>query len=86
MWIILTYDISVKRNSKALKICRKYLSHVQKSVFEGEVTANKLDRLKHELANVIDYENDQIAIYEFDTLRYSAKEVIGYQITTDNVL
>lgn len=86
MWIILTYDIGVKRNSKALKICRKYLSHVQKSVFEGEITVKKLAKLKQELAKVIDYENDQVAIYEFDTLRYSAKEVIGYQITTDNVL
>ena len=27
-----------KRVAKALKICRKYLTHVQNSVFEGEVT------------------------------------------------
>lgn len=86
MWIILTYDIAVKRNSKALKICRKYLSHVQKSVFEGEIKKDKLEKLKRELEKVIDYENDQVAIYEFDTLRYSSKHMIGYHVVTDNVL
>ncbi len=86
MWVILTYDIAAKRNAKALKICRKYLSHVQKSVFEGEIAEKKLGKLKNELMHVIDYENDQIAIYEFNTLRYSKKVLIGYHITTDNVI
>ncbi len=86
MWVILTYDIAVKRSAKALKICRKYLSHVQKSVFEGDIKKDKLENLKRELEKVIDYENDQIAIYEFDTLRYSAKHMIGYHVITDNVL
>lgn len=34
MYIILTYDVGSKRVEKVLKICRKYLVHVQKSVFE----------------------------------------------------
>lgn len=35
MFIILSYDINKKRVGKILKICRKYLVHVQKSVFEA---------------------------------------------------
>ena len=86
MWIILTYDIAVKRNSKALKICRRYLTHVQKSVFEGEITEKNLTRLKGELQRVIDSDNDQITIYEFDSVRWAAKDIIGYHIMTDNIV
>ena len=33
MFVIVVYDINRKRVGRALKICRKYLVHVQKSVF-----------------------------------------------------
>ena len=46
MFVIVTYDVNVKRNNKVLKICRKYLVHVQKSVFEGNITEAKLRKLK----------------------------------------
>ena len=42
MYVIITYDVGVKRNSKVLKICRRYLLHVQKSVFEGHITETDL--------------------------------------------
>jgi CRISPR-associated protein Cas2 len=29
MFVIVTYDISAKRVSKVMKVCRKYLTHVQ---------------------------------------------------------
>ena len=86
MWIILTYDIAVKRNSKALRICRKYFTHVQKSVFEGEITTHNLLRLKGELQKIVNCEEDQVTIYEFDTMRYANKDMIGYHIMTDNIL
>jgi hypothetical protein len=35
IFVIAAYDISPKRISKAMKICRKYLLHLQKSVFKG---------------------------------------------------
>ena len=49
MFVIVTYDVNEKRNNKVLKICRKYLVHVQKSVFEGNITEAKLRKLKSEL-------------------------------------
>ena len=60
-----------------LKVCRKYLLHVQKSVFEGMITEARLKRLKNELAQVIKKDEDSIMIYRFETLKYSSKEVIG---------
>lgn len=46
MYVILTYDVGAKRVSKVMKICRKYMVHVQKSVFEGNVTEAKLENLR----------------------------------------
>ena len=48
MFVILVYDVKAKRNNKILKTCRKYLRHVQKSVFEGNLTEAKLKRLKNQ--------------------------------------
>ena len=77
MFVIVTYDVNAKRNNKVLKVCRKYLLHVQKSVFEGMITEARLKRLKNELAQVIKKDEDSIMIYRFETSKYSSKEVIG---------
>lgn len=53
MFVVLSYDINKKRVGKVLKICRKYLVHVHKSVFEGTITEAALGRLKRELETKI---------------------------------
>lgn len=77
MFVIVTYDVNVKRNNKVLKICRKYLVHVQKSVFEGNITEAKLRKLKSELKRTTKTDEDSVIIYRFDSLKYSSKEVLG---------
>lgn len=86
MFVILTYDVGIKRNARILKICREYLVHVQKSVFEGVITEAKLSRLKKELAKQIDTSKDMIIIYKLESLRYTAKETIGLVSIHDNIL
>lgn len=86
MYIVLTYDINVKRVSKAMKICRKYLVHVQKSVFEGVITDGKLKKLKRELQNLIDCSVDKISIYELESTRYMHKEEIGVVEQQSNIV
>ena len=53
MFIILYYDVNTKRCSKMLKLCRKYLTWVQNSVFEGELTKAMLEKLKYEIKRYI---------------------------------
>ena len=48
MFAIVTYDVNARRNSRILKICRRYLNHVQQSVFEGMITEAKLALLEDE--------------------------------------
>ena len=77
MYIILTYDIKQQRVAKVLKICRKYLTHVQKSVFEGGITESKLRALEQELKQSIDVNEDMVCIYRMESVKYAKKEEIG---------
>lgn len=86
MFVILSYDINQKRVGKAMKICRKYLVHVQKSVFEGNITEAKLKSLKRELEKVIDANVDSLCIYEMDSVKYTRKEQIGVVQAFSNII
>lgn len=86
MYVILVYDINQKRVGKALKICRKYLIHIQKSVFEGNITESKLSALKEEMNNLIDTQIDSVIIYRLDSVRYTKKEQIGIVQSTSNII
>ncbi|MBO8152302.1 MAG: CRISPR-associated endonuclease Cas2 [Candidatus Marinimicrobia bacterium] len=79
MHVILVYDIGEKRVAKVLKTCRKYLHWVQNSVFEGEITNANLVRLKGELKRIIKKEEDSVVIYQFRTLNYSKREILGQE-------
>lgn len=77
MFVILVYDMNVKRVAKALKICRKYLYWVQNSVFEGDISESNLVKLKIELKGLINPEEDSVIIYSFRTTKYSNIEIMG---------
>ena len=77
MFVILAYDITVPRGQKIMKICRKYLRHIQKSVFEGEISEARLKRLQKELKNIIVEDKDRICIYCLDSIKYTYKIQIG---------
>ena len=49
------YDVGEKRVQKVFKVCKKYLSHFQKSVFRGEMSPSKLIRLKTDLNKVLNH-------------------------------
>ena len=77
MNVILVYDVNKKRVKKIMKICRKYLTRIQNSVFEGNITDFKLIKLKEEIAKNIDPRKDSVCIYEVESLKYVSKEEIG---------
>lgn len=77
MYIIMVYDINEKRVSKVLKIGRKYLTWIQNSVLEGEISDAKFFKLKSELKKIIKKEEDSIVFYIFKTKLYTSREIIG---------
>ena len=86
MYVILVYDIDQKRVGKVLKICRKYLIHIQKSVFEGNITESKLKALKEDLGDLIDAQMDSVIIYHLDSVKYTKKEQIGIVQSISNII
>ena len=64
----------------------KYLIHIQKSVFEGNITESKLKALKEELGHLIDTQMDSVIIYHLDSVKYTKKEQIGIVQSTSNVI
>ncbi|WP_028043565.1 CRISPR-associated endonuclease Cas2 [Candidatus Stoquefichus massiliensis] len=76
-YAIVFYDIGEKRVQKVFKICKKYLSHFQYSVFRGEITPSKLISLKTELNKVINKEEDFICIIKTFNDNVFDEEVLG---------
>ena len=79
MFVIVVYDINVKRVTKVLKTCRKYLYWVQNSVLEGEISNANLFKLKAELSKIINKKEDSVIFYIFRTTKYSTREIMGIQ-------
>jgi len=77
MHVIMVYDVNVKRVSKVLKISRKYLTWIQNSVLEGEITEANFMILKKRLNEIINKEEDTITFYILRTTAYTKKETIG---------
>lgn len=86
MYVIMVYDINEKRVAKVLKTGRKYLTWVQNSVFEGEITKAKFIKLKLELKKIIKKEEDSIIFYLFRTKVYTSRETMGIEKGGEQVI
>ena len=71
------YDVKEKRVNKVFKVCKKYLSHFQKSVFRGEMSPSKLISFKKEVNKVINKNEDFICIIKVMSDGVFDEEIIG---------
>ena len=79
MYIILVYDISQDENGKKVlpkvyKICKKYLSHIQNSVFEGELSDVQKMKLENELKHQLRKNLDSLIIFRTRNEKWLKKE------------
>lgn len=84
MCVVLVYDVSKdengqKRWSHIFKICKKYLSHIQNSVFEGEISVVQLTKMKQELEPYINSRLDSVVIFKSRQQKWIDKELWGKQ-------
>lgn len=94
MYVILVYDINLedKEGQKVLrnvfKTCKKYLVHIQNSVFEGELLESQAIKLKEELDRYIRESKDSVILFKSRRKRWMEKEFLGMieDDKTDNFL
>lgn len=94
MYVILVYDINLedKEGQKVLrnvyKICKKYLVHIQNSVFEGELLESQLMKLKSEIKAYIRDDKDSVIVFKSRNQRWMEKMFFGKveDDATDNFL
>lgn len=82
MYVVLVYDISQekkgqKRWAHVFKICKKYLTHIQNSVFEGEISKVQIAKLQQELKPHIDKQLDSVIIFKSRQEKWLDKEFWG---------
>lgn len=82
MYVILTYDIKLDDNGpkvlrNVFKLCKKYLTHIQNSVFEGELSESQIMKLNIELKKYIRDEKDSVIIFKSRHERWLDKEFWG---------
>lgn len=84
MYIILMYDIRLDtKGAKVLrnvfKVCKKYLTHIQNSVFEGELTKPLLEKLRLELKEYLRDDRDSLIVFETKGEKYTKKHFWGLE-------
>jgi CRISPR-associated protein Cas2 len=71
------YDVGEKRVTKVLKTARRYLTWIQNSVLEGDLTPAQLESLKIDIGKVIKKDYDSVLLYVWRVERYMQRDIIG---------
>lgn len=75
-YVIAVYDIEQKRVGKMLRLFRRYLTWVQNSVFEGDLTEAQLAALRTS-AEALMEAGDSVLFYRLRDERYAERIVMG---------
>ncbi len=87
MKVIIVYDINIQRVDIVRQILKQYLSWIQNSVFEGEISFGTLEELKTRLKKTIDIDTDSIIIYTINNPVWVNKFSLGREKgTTNNII
>ncbi len=85
MYVICTYDVKSKNCPKFMKLLRRYLFHVQESVFEGELTPSKYKKMKSELDKIISKE-DNVTLYFSYNSKMIKREELGKKVKNNIII
>ena len=82
MYLILVYDIQTddedgsKISRNVFKICKAYLNHIQKSVFEGELSKVQYFELKNKLFDILRENKDSCIVFKSRNEKWLEKEFL----------
>lgn len=77
MYVIIAYDIGIERLDAVRRILKQYLTWVQNSAFEGELSEGKLEEIRLKVNTVIDPDVDSIVVYSVDNPSWIKRRIWG---------
>lgn len=89
MLVLISYDVSTvdrkgrKRLAKVAKVCCNYGQRVQNSVFECDLDSALLVKVKHEILQIINLDEDSIRFYNLGNNYNSRIEQYGKKVSYD---
>jgi len=87
VYVLIVYDVGVEKVSKIHKYLRRYLTWIQNSVFEGELSDADLVAIRKYLKENIDSKSDSVLLFRFRSHHSFEKEVLGQERnSTENIL
>lgn len=75
-YVIVVYDVQADRTRKFLKYLRRYLTHVQNSVFEGELTEGTFEEVTSTLQSMLQA-GESVIVYRMATEKNIDRLVFG---------
>lgn len=75
-YVVVVYDVQADRTSKFLKYLRRYLIHVQNSVFEGDLTEGTLEGVEGTLESMLE-SGESVMVYRMASESYVERSVFG---------
>lgn len=76
VFVLVTYDVPANRTRIYRKLLRKYLEHIQYSVFHGNISEGQLVKIRNELEDALE-PDDSIYIFEADVSANVECTVLG---------
>lgn len=83
MYVVLVYDMKAERTQRMLKLCRRYLIHVQNSVLEGHITEGDLAQLRNAIEDLL-ITGESVIVYELSSETLVDRTVYGDDPTEDS--
>lgn len=81
MYLVLVYDINLDQKGQKIlrnvfKICKKYLIHIQNSVFEGEMSESQFMEMKIALRGLLREGQDSCMVFKSRNNKWLEKEFL----------
>lgn len=83
VYVIAVYDVQADRTRLFLNYFRRFLVHVQNSVFEGEITEGELERMRNHIESLLE-PGESTIIYTVSAESYVDRTVFGEDPTEDS--
>lgn len=83
MYVVLVYDMDADRTHKMLRLGRRYLTHVQNSVLEGEISKGDLEELRNRIQDILE-PGESVILYELSSDTLLDRTVYGDDPTEDS--